>query len=411
MSKLNNNIIAVLDIGSAKVVCLIARCLSDGEVVIIGIGHQISEGIKSGVIIDIKLAEQSIRTAVGAAEDMAGINIERVIVNVSGSKLKSNSIKVNLNIKDQEITERDIHKVMNQGTESFKSDQQVIHCIAVDYEIDGTRGIKSPLGMYGVNLRTNLNMVTFVTSAIMNLNNCLALCHLNIEGYIASPYASAVACLTEDEKELGVTLIDFGAGCTSICIFKAGKMVFLETIPVGGRHITNDIAIGLSTTIEIAERIKTLHGNVFKAEKDKQELIDLVATSGDYSLDVAQVQKSELIGIIRPRVEEIMELVYKSIDKFGFQNAGGKVVITGGASQIRGMDNFVEQYLSRTVRTGTPEFIEGMAESTRGGAFATCVGMLMLTKQQRMNKAFNISRTMSNKGLAGKVVFWLKSNF
>lgn len=411
MSKLNNNIIAVLDIGSTKVACLIARLTSDGELEVIGIGHQISEGIKSGVIIDIKLAEESIRSAVGAAEDMAGINIDRVIVNVSGNKVKSNHVKIDLDIKDQEITERDMNKILDKATESFDADQKVIHCITIDYEIDGTAGIKSPLGMYGTNLKTNLNIVTSATSAIMNLNSCLALCHLNIEGYIASPYASAIACLTEDEKELGVTLIEFGAGCTSVCIFKAGKMVFLDIIPVGGKHITNDIAIGLSTSIEIAERIKTLHGNLFHGEKGKQELIDLVANSEDYGSDVSQVQKSEIIEIIRPRVEEILELVNKSIDKFGFKNAGSKIVITGGASQIRGMYSFVEQYLSRSVRVGSPENIEGMEANTTAGSFVTCVGMLLLTKQQRINKAFRMSRNITNKGLAGRIFLWLKSNF
>lgn len=411
MSKLNNNIIAVLDIGSAKVVCFIARYISDGEFSVIGIGHQIAEGIKSGVIIDIKSAEESIRLAVGAAEEMAGINIDRVIVSVSGNKVKSNLTKIDLNVNGREITDHDIGQIINNGIEKFNEQQEVIHCIPIDYDIDGTGGIKNPVGMYGNNLKANLNVVTIASANILNLNNCLAMCHLNIEGYIASTYASAVACLTEDEKELGVTLIDFGAGCTSICIFKGGKMIFLETIPVGGKHITNDIAIGLSTTVEIAERTKNLHGNVFKAEKDEQEIIDLVAPGEDDALDVSQVQKSDLIAIIKPRAEEILELVYKSIDKFGFHNAGGKVVITGGASQIRGMDDFVEQSLQRNVRVGVPQFIEGMAESTKGTAFSTCVGMMLLTKQQRDNKIFSLSNKMAGKGFVGKVFFWLRNNF
>ncbi|MDA0782786.1 MAG: cell division protein FtsA [Rickettsiales bacterium] len=410
MSKFNSNIIAVLDIGSAKVACFIARLSGDGELNVIGIGHQVAEGIKSGVIVDIKQAENSIRSAVGAAEEMAKLNIDRVIVNVSGNKLRSVKTKIDLKIKGSEISERDISRIISEGAEKFSTDEEVIHCIPVDYEIDGTAGIKNPIGMYANNLVANLNIVTVASSNIMNLNSCLALCHLNIEGYIASPYASAVSCLTEDEKELGVTLIDFGAGCTSICVFKGGKMIYLDTIAVGGRHITNDIAIGLSTTIEIAERVKTLHGNVFKAEKDEQEIIDLIPSGVNESSDISQVQKSELIAIIKPRAEEILELVYNSIKKFGFHNTGGKIVITGGASQIRGMDDFVEQHLSRAVRVGTPEFIEGMAESTRGCSFATSVGMLNLTKRQRNNKTFNLSN-IGNKGFVGKVFFWLRNNF
>jgi cell division protein FtsA len=411
MSKFNSNIIAVLDIGSSKVACFIARLAGDGEMSVIGIGHQVADGVKSGVIVDIKQAEESIRSAVGAAEDMAGINIDRVIVNVSGNKIKSSKAKIEIGIKDTEITERDLSKIVFEGIERCDAEEEVIHCIPVDYEIDGTKGIKNPLGMYAKSLVANLNIVTVASSNIQNLNSCLALCHLNIEGYIASGYASAVSCLTEDEKELGVTLIDFGAGCTSVCIFKGGKMMYIDAIPVGGRHITNDIAIGLSTSVEIAERIKALHGNVFKAEKDEQEIIDLIPPGEEYGTDIVQVQKSELISIIKPRAEEIIEMVHKSIKKFGVHNAGGKIVITGGASQIRGLDNFVEQHMSRAVRAGSPDFIEGMAESTRGSAFATCVGMLKLTKQQRNNKTFNLGNAIGNKGFFGKIFFWLRNNF
>jgi cell division protein FtsA len=412
MAKLNTNSIAVLDIGTSKVVCFIAKYTTDGAMAITGIGHQLSQGIKSGVITDIKLAEQSIRSAVGAAEHMAGITIEKLIVNISGNKQKSHVIKAELNIKGQQINHKDISRLIVQACEGYRQqNQEIVHCIPIDYSIDGTGGIKNPLGMYGNSLSSNMHAITTSSSNVVNLTNCLALCHLNVEGYVSSAYASGIACLSDEDRELGATVIDFGSGDTSLAIFKGGNLVHTDTIPVGGMHITNDLAIGLSTNLETAERVKALHGNVFKTSKDDHEIIDIPQIGTDGISEMANVQKSAIINIIKPRADEILDLLEKRLDNFGLHNIGGHIIITGGGSQLSGLSNMVNQRFKRQVRIGLPKHIEGMAESTKGPAFSTCAGMLLLARDQRVNKHLNLNKNAANDNFITKAIGWFKENF
>ena len=407
MKNISNNYITIIDIGTSKIVCLIAKYTIGGNMTIIGIGHQVSGGIRSGIITDIKLAEESIRAAVGAAEDMAGINIDRAIVGISGNKQKSGILKVELNIKGPAISDRDIKQIIEQGSSRFyESGQDVIHCLAVDYTIDGTSGITNPVGK----LEATLHIITVASSNIINLNNCMAMCHLNIDGYISTSYASAIACLSEDEKNLGVTSINFGAGNTAISIFKNGNMVYSDNIPIGGGHITNDIAVGLSTSIKSAERVKVLHGNAFKSAKDEHELIDLPSLEEDFA-GVQNIQKSSLISIIRPRVEEILELIDNSFNNYGKNKTGGKIVITGGAMQLRGLSDRIEQSFNKTVRIGIPADIDGMAESTKGPSFSTAIGMLLLAKQQLDLKYKIYNGKILSKGIFARTINWMRNNF
>jgi cell division protein FtsA len=411
MKNISNNYITIIDIGTSKIVCLIAKYTIGGNMTIIGIGHQVSGGIRSGIITDIKLAEESIRAAVGAAEDMAGINIDRAIVGISGNKQKSGILKVELNIKGPAISDRDIKQIIEQGSSRFyESGQDVIHCLAVDYTIDGTSGITNPVGMFANKLEATLHIITVASSNIINLNNCMAMCHLNIDGYISTSYASAIACLSEDEKNLGVTSINFGAGNTAISIFKNGNMVYSDNIPIGGGHITNDIAVGLSTSIKSAERVKVLHGNAFKSAKDEHELIDLPSLEEDFA-GVQNIQKSSLISIIRPRVEEILELIDNSFNNYGKNKTGGKIVITGGAMQLRGLSDRIEQSFNKTVRIGIPADIDGMAESTKGPSFSTAIGMLLLAKQQLDLKYKIYNGKILSKGIFARTINWMRNNF
>lgn len=413
MSKLNTSFIAALDIGATKVVCFIAKVSPDGEMNIIGIGHQVSQGIKSGAITDIKLAEKSIRSAVGAAEQMAGINIDKLVVNISTNKQKSHNIRAEMKIAGNEVTLRDMNQLVIQGCEKYrKDDYEVIHCIPLNYSIDGTDGVKNPLGMYCKSLGSNLHIITAHSPIIFNYANCLAQCHLNTEDYISSAYASGIAVLEEDEKELGATVIDFGGSSTSIAIFKDGEMVYTDTIPVGGMHVTNDIAIGLSTSVENAERIKTLYGNVISSPKDDQEIIDIPQIGEDGESDINHIQKSDLIAIIRPRVEEILEMIKSKLDKSEFKNVGGNIVITGGGSQLFGLRELTGKMLKRQVRSGSAQYIEGIAESTKGPSFATCTGMLLLAIEKRNRKSPGLAaRNMSANSLLGRIVIWFRENF
>lgn len=413
MAKLGSSYITALDIGTTKVACFIAKMEPDGQLNVIGIGHQVSQGIKSGIITDITKAETSIRAAVGAAEEMAGINVDRVIINISGNTLESFNVNAEMPVSNQEITAREIVKLVEQSCEEYRSEKrEIIHCIPVGYTIDGTGGIKDPAGMYGDTLGAALHIITASATAIFNLANCLAHCHLDIEDYISSSYASGFSCLNEDEKELGVTLIDFGGGSTSIAVFRSGSLVFSGVIPLGGAHITNDIALGLSTSIESAERVKTLYGNVRSTPKDEQELIDIPQIDEGGVSETSHIPRATLVGIIRPRVEEILEMVKKRLEDSGALNVGGSIVITGGASQLGGLKEHIGQLFNRQVRLGISSMIEGMAESTKGPAFSTCSGILKFIVNKRINNKYDLGgRSLGLKNPLHKVIRWFKENF
>lgn len=419
---MNSNIIAVLDLGSTKVVCLIAIIDSQGNVKIAGIGHQVSKGIKAGIIIDVKKAENAILAAVSSAEKMAGETIDRIIVNVSGTSLTSHNIIAETNISGQEITEKDINHIIAQGKKHFDTgDYEILHCIPTSYTIDDTSGIRDPIGMYGDKLSTELNIVTCSTTAIRNIVNCLARCHLDVMEFIASPYASAVSCLTEDEKNVGSTLIDIGGGCTSISVFSGGSFVFTNSFALGGDHITRDIALGLSTSTTHAERIKTLYGSAISTNSDQYESIEIPFLENEGVEDIhyeempetTNISKSKLTLIIRPRLEEILEIAKNNIESSSLGSVvGTRVILTGGTSQLNGIKELASHVLGKQVRIGKPEHIEGLAESTRGVAFSTIIGMLKLSvgRLDGSPKVINLKSLGGSKQF-GKVIKWLQQNF
>ncbi len=413
MPRLGKSFITSLDIGSSKISCFISEILPDGQLNIIGIGHQVSGGIKSGTITDIRLAENSIRAAVGAAEQMAGVNVDRVIVNISGCMQKSHHLYAEMSVTNHEISSRDIHKIIAQGCGQIQDeDREIIHCIPVEYAIDNMKGIKDPNGMHGKVLSAQMHVVAASHSSLLNITSCLAKCHLDVEDFIISPYASAIACLSRDEKELGTIFIDFGGSHTSIAIFKHSNMIYADFIPVGGSHITNDIALGLATSLESAERAKTLYGNLISTAKDEREIIDIPQVGDDGRAEMNHVQRSTLVGIIRPRVDEILELISSRLQASGYRNIGGNVVISGGGSQLGGLKELVANYFSKQVRQGLPKKIEGMAESTKGAAFSTCTGMLLLTLEKRKLSSYDFMGRISrfNSPLQ-RIAEWFRENF
>ncbi len=413
MSKLNNNYIATVDIGNAKVVCFIARIEASGSIEILGIGHQVAQGFKSGNIIDIKLAEKSISSAIAAAEKMAQINVDSVTANIAGSHQTSNLIKAESNLISQSVSGRDINRLIMQACEKYKDrDLEVIHCVPIEYFIDGTGGIKNPVGMYGHKLQAVFHVITASSTAINNITNCLASCHLDVEDFISSGYASGMSCLKEDERKLGVTLIDIGSGNISIAIFKNDNIIYTSTIAVGGSHITNDIAMGLSTNIESAERIKNLYGNIFLSPKDEREMIDIPQLGEDGNAEMVAIERSSLPPIISPRVEEIFEMINNKLDSSPFARMGGNIVITGGSSQLSGIKELAEQVFTKQVRIGRPEFIEGMAESTKGPAFSTCAGMLQLVAKKLTDNNFTFSiHQQKPTNSFSRALAWVKENF
>jgi cell division protein FtsA len=417
-AKSRAELIAALDIGTSKIVCLIARADENGNTRVIGIGHHAAKGVRAGVISDVEAAEESILATVHAAEQMAGETIDEVLVNLSGGAPRSDMLHYDVSIAGHEVGDNDMRKVLAQGHAACQSDErELIHCLPVGYTIDGARGIRDPRGMYGDRLGVSMHVVTATTGAVRTLVTCLARCRLDVAAIVIAPYAAGLSALVEDEINLGATVIDMGAGTTSVAVFYDGNLVHADAVAVGGAHVTADIARGLSTPLAHAERMKTLYGNAIVSGSDDREIID-VPLMGEEDRDQANhVPRSMLVSIIRPRLEETFELLRGRLEMAGFDKiAGRRVVLTGGASQLQGVPELAADILDKQVRRGRPLRIAGLAESTGGPAFATTAGLLTFaTRRPDEASAIVPVRTRNNaeepNGLIGRFGYWLRENF
>ena len=408
----HGGVIAALDVGTTKVCCFIARADDPGAIKIIGVGHQSSQGVRGGTIIDMEDAEAAIGNAVHAAEQMAGVTIRDVFVNISGGHPTSQMLGVEVAVLDQEVTEVDLRRALAQGRAQHRiPENEVIHAIPVSYSLDGNRGIKDPRGMFGDRLGVQLHVVTAHSGPLRNLQTCVARSHLDIEGMAVSPYASGLACLVEDELDLGVTCIDMGGGTTTIAVFSEGNLVYTDCVSVGGSHVTNDIARGLTTPVGHAERMKILYGNAMSSSSDAREMIDVPLVGEDDRLQANQVPRSLLIGIIQPRLEEIFELVRSRLEQGGMAKAAGRrVVLTGGAAQLPGTRELAQLVLDKQVRIGRPGRVSGLNETTGGPAFATAAGLLIQATRQHTELPVSSPAVAVPGNLLGRVGMWLREN-
>ena len=409
-----NGLIAALDIGTSKMCCFIARVAEDGMPRVVGLGHQLSRGVRSGTIIDMEQAELALRTTVHAAEQMAGETIQDVVINLSGGYPASQTVGVEVPISGREVAEHDLHRVLLQGAQVHGPiDRRLIHSIPVGYSIDGSKGIRDPRGMFAEKLGVDMHVVTAAAGAVKNLTTCVARCHLDLRAIVVSPYAAGLAALVDDEMDLGVTVIDMGAGTTSLAVFFDGHVVYTDSVPIGGGHVTNDIARGLSTPLAHAERIKTLYGNCLATPADEREIIHVPQVGEEDSGISNQIPRSILIGIVQPRLEETFELVRSRLESSGFDKiAGRRVVLTGGASQLSGVRELAALVLDKQVRMGRPIRVHGLADATGGPAFATASGLLTfaLEGESQQPKSTRGSDASSS-GLLGRIGSWLKENF
>lgn len=407
---------AVLDAGTSKVSCFIAQVDSAGEIRITGIGHQLSRGIRSGIITDFAEAETSIIAAVHAAEQMAGETVDNVIVALNGGGLSSRHVTVEMSLSGAEVSERDILDIVEQGRASVEAqDADIIHCFPIQYTLDTTKGISDPRQMYGDHLSADLHLVTAPPNLTRNLTQCIARCHLNVGEYVAGAYASGLSVLEQDEKDLGVTVIDLGGGTTSVAVFQGGHCIFADAAPIGGVHVTSDIAKGLSTTLTHAERLKTLHGSCMISAHDDQVMVSAPLLGEDEEDEESNVlPRSMLVGIIRPRIEEIFEMIKGKLEMGGVdQLAGKRVVLTGGGSQLLGVREMAARSLSRQVRLGRPKTLPGLAEAVSGPAFSSSLGMLQHILNKPMEqRLYEASRSGGRLPLKLKgLVRWFKESF
>ena len=404
--------VGIVDIGTSKICAFIARA---GETApqIAGIGHQLSRGVRSGVIVDIEAAMQSIITAVHAAEQMAGERVKDIVVNLSGGFGASRIVQTDIALNGREVGDSDLKRVLNHGHHMKEPPGRVvIHSIPVGFAIDGSRPVRDPRGMFGQRLAVNMHAVTADASVLRNMANCIGRCHLDIAAFVASPYAAGLSALVEDETKHGVTLIDMGGGTTTIGVFFDDNLVFVDSIPVGGGHVTNDIVRGLSTPLSHAERMKTLYGSCIASSTDEREMIAVPQIGEEEETQSNHVPKSLLVGIVAPRLEETFELVRKRLDASGYDKiAGRRCVLTGGASQLAGVRELAALILDKQVRIGRPLRIEGLAAATGGPAFATSAGLVHFAFSERA-EILRPSRARADESDGFMIRFghWLREN-
>lgn len=400
-------VIAALDIGTSKVCCIIAK-VKDKKVSILGYGYNAAKGIKNGVVVDINQATISVCNAVEAAEQMANERITNVIVNISGDKtrsvVRSSSIAIH---KNRPVTDEDVKKVTDKGLMKVNVEgNEPIHFLTMGYHVDNDEEVKNPINIYGDTLSVDILLGLYPKAMFRNLATVVESSHLEIDMKAFSAYASGLACLVDDERELGATIIDIGGGTTSIASFKNGHPVYFSSIPVGGINVTNDIALGLTTSFNYAEEIKNRHGCAFLISQDEHEIINVYPVGEEDDSSIKQIYRSDLINIISPRIEEIFEIVGRKLDEAGYKNtASHRVVLTGGAAQMPGMREVASMVLDKQVRIGRPRNIENIPQVLHNPIFSTSLGLLLFAVNNMERKIVKKVNVSANSGSVFQKVF------
>jgi cell division protein FtsA len=418
-------VLSVLDVGASKVVSLIARLTpmerSDSlrerthRCRVLGIGHQRSRGVKAGAIVDLDAAENAIRLAIDAAERMAGVEVDSVIVNMSGGRLASKLYDAKVALRGKAVGEHDIHRVLEAAAAGAHAGRSALHAVPTGFRLDATRDVRDPKGMIGDELGAELHVASCDAAAARNLALAVERCHLRVAAMVATPYAAGLSTLVDDEVEMGAAVIDFGGGSTTVGVFVGGRLVHVDAVAVGGNHVTMDVARGLSVSLADAERLKSLYGACIASPSDERDSI-AVHRVGDDMDHASHLSKSELVRIIRPRVEEILELVRDRLKAAGqAAHAGRRLVLTGGACQLSGLPELARAIVSSQARIGRPLGVEGLPESAKSPAFAVAVG-LMVYPQVAGIEHFEPRRSrhapgVDDDGYVARVGRWLKESF
>ena len=419
-------VVAALDVGTSKVVCLIARLKPrpphdalprrSHDIEVFGIGHAGARGMKAGMVVNLAEAEASIGQALDAAERAAGVQLESVIVSVSAGRLGSDLFAASVNVAGSSIADGDIARVLHAGSRhSVRQGRAVLHSLPIGYALDETRGIREPRGMLGQRFGVDMHVVTADVAAMRNMMLAIEHCHLGVEAMVASPYMSGLAVLADDEADLGAAVVEMGAGTTALAVFDGGRFVHADGFALGGHHVTMDLARGLTTRVSDAERIKTFYGSVLSGASDDRDMITVPPVEDDDREPPQFVSRASLVRIIRPRVEEILEMVRDRIAASSFASLPrGRVVLTGGASQLTGLAELAARILGRPVRIGRPLGISGLAEAARGPAFAVAAGLLVYPQTAQFEH-FEPRRTRQvltgTGGYITRVGRWLRESF
>jgi cell division protein FtsA len=417
--------LAALDVGTSKIACLIARVTPASQAApgdwrthrirVLGIGHQRSLGVKNGLVVDMDEAERAIRQTVDAAERMAGVQIDQVIITASGGRLASEHFTAKRAIGGREVAAADIHRVLEaSAAHHLHRGRIAVHSLPTGFSLDGVGGIREPKDMIGEELGVDLHVATCDQAAARNLLLAVERGHLGVAGVAAAPYVAGLSALEPDEAEMGVIVVDMGAGTTSLAVFSHGEMTHLDAVTLGGNHVTMDIARGLDARLADAERLKTFHGSAISSTSDERETVSFVHV-GEHGHHKAHAPKSHLVRIIRPRVEETFEFLRDRLARAGFQSSPSRrIVLTGGASQLTGAAESARRILGGQVRVGRPIGVEGLPDPARSPAFAAAAGLLVYP-QVAAREYFEPHRgertATGTDGYMRRVGRWLKESF
>jgi cell division protein FtsA len=398
------------DIGTSKVVAIVAELKGEGHYEVIGLGQSESKGLKKGVVVNIEATVQSIQRALEEAELMADCKITNVFTGIAGSHIRSFNSSGMVAIKDKEVTQTDVARVIETAKAiNIPTDQQVLHILTQEFIIDGQEDVREPIGMSGIRLEVKVHIVTGAVSAAQNIVKCVRRCGLEVNDLILQPLASSLAVLTEDEKDLGVVLVDIGGGTTDIAIFAEGAIRHTAVIPIAGDQITSDIAMALRTPTPDAEDIKVGYGIAKQALADPDEMVEVpgLGERGPRTLS-----RQALAAVIEPRVEELFSLVQQVVRESGYEELlSSGVVITGGASMMPGMVELGEDIFLKPVRIGAPEYAGGLSDVVRNPRYSTAMGLLVEGSAQRM-RGRKVAVQSGNAGqVFSRMKEWFLSNF
>ena len=406
----SKNLIVGLDIGTSKIVCIVAEVQPEGTLEIIGMGSHPSKGLRRGVVVNIESTVNSIQRALEEAELMADCKIREVYTGIAGNHIKSFNSHGMVAIKDKEISQIDVERVIDTARAvNIPMDQQILHTIPQEFVVDGQEDVKDPLGMSAVRLEVRVHMVTGAVSAAQNIVKCVRRCGLEVSDLVLQPLASAMAVLTEDEKELGVCLVDIGGGTTDIAVFTDGAIRHTAVIPIAGDQVNNDIAVALRTPPKEAEDLKIRHGCALRQLADARDMIEVPGV-GDRPAKT--LSRQTLAEFIEPRMEELYSLVQAELRRSGFEELlSSGIVITGGSAAMPGMVELGEEVFHMPVRLGYPRYEGGLSEVMRNPRYATCMGLLMAGLEARGRDHVAKMTSTSFKDLLERMKSWFKGNF
>ena len=408
--KADKNLIVGLDIGTSKVVAIVGEMSPDEEIEIIGIGSSRSRGLKKGVVVNIESTVQSIQRAVEEAELMAGCEIHSVYAGIAGSHIRSLNSHGIVAIRDNEVSVSDVDRVIDAARAvAIPADQKILHILPQEFVIDNQEGIKEPIGMSGVRLESKVHMVTGAVSAAQNIVKCVRRCGLDVDDIILEQLASSYAVLTEDEKELGVCLVDIGGGTTDIAVFTDGSIHHTAVIPIAGDQVTNDIAVALRTPTQHAEDIKVRYACALTQLANSDESIE-VPSVGDRP--ARRLARQTLAEVVEPRYEELFNLVQAELRRSGYEDmiAAG-VVLTGGSSKMEGVVELAEEIFHMPVRVGVPQYVSGLSDVVKNPIYSTGVGLLLFGQRQSQTAGSGFHADTGLRGVWERMKSWFQGNF